>query len=302
MIVTSNYIGRFAPSPTGPLHFGSLVAAVAGYLDARNHGGVWLLRIEDLDPPRELPESPEQIRQQLLAHGLRWDGEVLYQSSRLAAYEESLEVLRKSRLVYPCDCSRKQLPPVYPGTCRNKTPDEVTRPFALRIRLDDPALRFEDRVFGPQEWSPDPGTGDFIVRRKDGLFAYQLAVVVDDAHQGVTHIVRGADLLDSTAGQIHLYRKLGLSVPSYLHCPLATTESGEKLSKQTGAEAVISGQATNNLLKVLDFLGQRIPSGTASPSGILDQAVRNWNPHAIPARMKLPLRNWPAEGLESGHA
>jgi glutamyl-Q tRNA(Asp) synthetase len=275
--------GRFAPSPTGPLHFGSLVAALASWLDARAAGGRWLLRIEDLDQPRVQPGAADAIQRALESFALYWDGEVVFQSRRTALYEEALR--RLGEKVYGCGCSRREIADstlslaadgaaIYPGTCRAGLPPGRTA-RALRVRSDGDTVRFVDRVQGPQAQDVAREVGDFVLRRADGPFAYQLAVVVDDAEQGVTDVVRGADLLDSTARQILLQRLLGLPTPRYLHVPVAVDAAGEKLSKQAGALP-----AAPSLRKALAFLGQ-------PPTESLAEAVRHWNPALIPARRAL---------------
>ncbi len=265
----SAYRGRFAPSPTGPLHFGSLVAAVASWLDARANDGAWLVRIEDVDETRTVPGATETILRQLDAFGLAHDGEIVRQSERKPLYEAALERLRSEGLVYRCRCSRKEiadsaLPGAegarYPGTCRE-----------LHLDLSVPG---SDRVVAGD-------LGDFILKRRDGLHAYQLAVVVDDAEQGITDVVRGADLLDSTPRQVLLQRLLGYSTPRYFHIPVATNAAGEKLSKQTLAPGLDPGQAGAHLAAALDFLGQPKPTVT-TPSGLLEQAVRTWDPARVP--------------------
>ena len=274
------YIGRFAPSPTGPLHFGSLVAALASWLDARAARGRWLVRIEDLDTPRVQPDAADGILRSLERLGLGWDGEVLHQSARAPLYREAAEKLRES--VYWCGCTRGEITDsslglaadgaqIYPGTCRNGLPAGKV-PRALRVRSSSETISFPDRVHGLTAQNLERDIGDFVLVRADGQFAYQLAVVVDDAAQGVTDVVRGADLLDSTARQIHLQRLLGLPTPRYLHVPVVLDATGEKLSKQTGANAVSAA----DLRKALGFLGQ-------AETDDLAQAVRNWNPSLIPA-------------------
>jgi glutamyl-Q tRNA(Asp) synthetase len=262
---TVPYRGRFAPSPTGPLHFGSLVAAVASYLDARAHGGQWLVRMEDVDTPRCVPGAAAGILRTLEAFGFQWDAPVMYQTARTPAYQEALDRLRAAGLAYPCSCSRKEVGgPVYPGACREGV-REPGKPMAWRVRVDDEDLARE--------------AGDFIVKRSDGLFAYQLAVVVDDAAQGITDVVRGADLLDSTPRQIWLQRALGYPTPRYLHVPVATNQAGEKLSKQTLAPPLRPADAPRELAAALRFLGQPVPAETGlSPTEILARAVGNWNP------------------------
>jgi glutamyl-Q tRNA(Asp) synthetase len=253
------YRGRFAPSPTGPLHAGSLVAALGSWLDARKNGGKWLLRIEDLDTPRCIPEAAQQIQSQLLACGLSWDEEVTYQSKRQNAYQRALERLNELQCLYPCTCSRQMIAKtlenlgiqtprnqemVYPGTCRpssfaRNTKDVLALQKAWRIALPPNChIEFVDLALGLQSQNLNTEVGDFVLRRSDGLFTYQLAVVVDDAEQDITHIVRGQDLLSNTARQIYLQEALGYQRPKYLHLPLVLDEHGEKLSKQTLATKI----------------------------------------------------------------
>lgn len=271
--------GRFAPSPTGPLHFGSLAAALASWLDARAAGGRWLVRIEDLDPPRERPGAADEILRTLERFGLCWDDDVVFQSRRKPLYEEAIR--RLERHCYPCGCTRREIADsalglaadgaqIYPGTCRGGLGGRVAR--SLRVKVAG-KVDFVDRVQGPQQQDLEREVGDFVLRRADGAFAYQLAVVVDDAEQGVTDVVRGADLLDSTARQIHLQRLLGLPTPRYLHIPAAVNAAGEKLSKQTGARPALP----SDLPLVLAFLGQK-------PSRTLAEAVACWDPSLIPSR------------------
>jgi glutamyl-Q tRNA(Asp) synthetase len=273
-----HYVGRFAPSPTGPLHAGSLVAAMASYLDAKAHHGQWLLRIEDLDEARAIPDATESILQYLVAFGMQWDGEVVFQSRRKALYQAAFERLDADS--YPCGCSRREIADsrvgiasdgaaVYPGTCRDGLPaGKAPRAFRLRVPdLSKPGecIRFEDRWFGPVTQHLATEVGDFVLKRADGFWAYQLAVVVDDAVQGVTHVVRGADMLDSTARQIYLQRLLTLQTPLYLHVPVVVNADGEKLSKQTGAEALDLAQPQKILIAAAQFLGlpiQRMQSLT----------------------------------------
>ncbi|HUQ74034.1 MAG TPA: tRNA glutamyl-Q(34) synthetase GluQRS [Burkholderiales bacterium] len=280
------YTGRFAPSPTGPLHMGSLVAALASWLDARAAGGRWLVRIEDLDRPRCVPGAAQAILDGLERLGLHWDGEVVYQSARTDLYRAALGQLR--RHTYWCGCTRREIADsslglasdgarIYPGTCRAGTARAAR---ALRLQTSPDVIAFEDRVQGPQQQVLERDIGDFVLHRADGLFAYQLAVVVDDAEQGITDVVRGADLLDSTPRQIYLQRLLSLPVPHYLHVPVAVDASGEKLSKHSGAPPIESTVAT--LRRALRFLGQ--PDATT-----LAQAVRNWQPALISRRRALAL-------------
>ena len=277
------YVGRFAPSPTGPLHFGSLVAALASWLDARAAGGRWLVRIEDLDAPRAERGAADHILRTLAGIGLAWDGDVIYQSLRASRYDGALHTLDGS--TYWCGCTRREIADsslglaadgaqIYPGTCRSGIAAGKAR-RALRLRITGEPVRFTDRVQGLQAQILERDVGDFVLVRADGQHAYQLAVVVDDAEQAVTDVVRGADLLDSTPRQIYLQRRLGYATPRYLHVPAAVNAAGEKLSKQTGAPPI--GNARDALRRALAFLGQRATDDLA-------QAIRNWNPALIPAR------------------
>jgi glutamyl-Q tRNA(Asp) synthetase len=281
------YVGRFAPSPTGPLHFGSLVAAVASWCDARAAGGRWLVRMEDVDKPREQPGAAAHILATLRAFGLAWDGDVMVQSERTAAYRAALE--RLAPYTFPCACTRREIADsalvgtdgaaIYPGTCRDGLqPGRIAR--AIRMRVDDAVIAFDDAVQGRVVQDLAHEVGDFVLLRADGLFAYQLAVVVDDAEQGITDVVRGADLLDSTARQILLQQALGAPRPRYMHVPVAVNAAGEKLSKQTLA-APVDGTAPEGALRAaLAFLGQ--PPGPASRDALLAHAVRHWDRGAIP--------------------
>lgn len=291
MHAASGYIGRFAPSPTGPLHFGSLVAALGSYLDARHHGGQWLLRIEDLDPPREIAGAADQIIASLRLHGLHWDGPVTWQSQRLNAYSKALQELVDADWCFYCECSRSQLVghPIYPGRCRKLQLAAAGR--ACRIIVGKAYSEFTDHVLGHQGQHLDREPGDFVLLRRDGLYAYQLAVVVDDAAQGITHIVRGADLLDSTPRQLYLQQRLQLPQPQYAHLPVATNAQGQKLSKQNLAPALDGAMATDNLRAALAFLGQAPPpDGLRQPEQLLEWATRRWQMNAIPAK---PAIEWP---------
>jgi glutamyl-Q tRNA(Asp) synthetase len=267
MPVTTSYRGRFAPSPTGPLHFGSLVAAVGSYLDAKAHGGEWQLRIEDLDTFREVRGSRRQIVNALKDFGFFWDGEISYQSKRLDAYNAAFAKLQSAGLVYPCACSRKEIADstlhlsalaarslIYPGTCRDGLAPGRT-PHSWRVRVPNETIMFEDRIQGRIMQNLARESGDFVLRRGDGVWAYQLAVVVDDAEAGITDVVRGADLQDSTPRQIFLQRALGLPTPTYMHLPVALNEKGEKLSKQTKAKPIVATDAETLLRLAFDFLG-----------------------------------------------
>ncbi|MDM7322303.1 MAG: tRNA glutamyl-Q(34) synthetase GluQRS [Gammaproteobacteria bacterium] len=287
------YIGRFAPTPSGPLHFGSLIAALASWLDARAHGGRWLVRIEDLDPPRCLPSAADTILRQLEAHGLTWDGEVVYQSTRTEAYREAREALRRLGLAYPCSCSRTDIRaqatrmgvdgPIYPGTCRMHPP-LADRRQAIRLDTHGALIEFSDRLFGTIQQDIGNALGDFVIWRVEDIASYHLAVVVDDAWQGVTDVVRGADLLESTPRQIWLQRLLGLPTPRYLHLPLALAPNGQKLSKQNLAPALALEAAAAQLIRALAFLGQAPEPGLAEarPEEIVTWAIPRWRPETIP--------------------
>ena len=300
---TFRYRGRFAPSPTGPLHFGSLVAAVGSYLDARSNGGEWLVRMEDVDTPRNVPGAADDILKTLDAFGFEWDGAVLWQSRRLAAYDEALEKLEAAGLAYGCACSRKEIadsasrPAVdgglaYPGTCRNGLPPGRTA-RAWRLRVGNEQTSFIDRLQGLQVQNLEHDVGDFVLRRADGLYAYQLAVAVDDEFQGISDVVRGADLIASTPRQIWLQRCLGYATPRYAHLPVATNAAGEKLSKQTRAPALRIDQAEESLVAALNFLGQTTPEGLAQEGlrEIWSWALRHWSFADIP-RQAACFRNW----------
>lgn len=280
----ARYRGRFAPSPTGPLHAGSLVAALASWLDARAHGGQWLVRIEDVDSPRTVSGADQHILAQLAACGLHPDAPPAWQSQRSALYQAALERLKARGLAYPCACSRKDIEAAstalagrprhaelrYPGTCRAGLPGKAGR--AWRLRTDQPAdpIAWHDRACGPQVQDVEAQVGDFVLLRADGCFAYQLAVVVDDADQGITHVVRGADLMDNTARQIYLQRCLQLPTPQYLHTPLVCAPDGHKLSKQNGAQAVDVSDPLRALNQAAAMLG--LPP----QSGALSQALAHW--------------------------
>jgi glutamyl-Q tRNA(Asp) synthetase len=276
--------GRFAPSPTGPLHLGSLVAAVGSWLFARRAGGRWLVRMEDLDTPRLVPGSADEILRALERYGLTWDGEVVYQSQRIALHDDALATLRAKNLVYDCGCSRADLSrtasapigrePVYPGTCRDGLPFGRVAP-AVRFRTPHDVVAFDDMIRGHIEEDVAAETGDFVVRRADGVYAYQLAVVVDDAAQNVTEVVRGADLLTSTARQIALQRALGFSTPRYAHLPLVVNPDGSKLGKRDGALPLPSldeNRVRETLSFALQFLGIIVDLDT--PSRMLIEALR----------------------------
>lgn len=292
------YCGRFAPSPTGPLHFGSLVAAVASFADALAAGGRWRLRIEDVDAPRTRPGAERAIVEALARYGFHWDGPVVRQSERTAAYAAALARLSALHALYACTCTRRALEEaplaasgdrIYPGTCRDRSGgSEYHARAAQRVRVGDAVVEFVDLLQGPQRQALATDVGDFVVRRADGLFAYQLAVVIDDAEAGITTIVRGADLLSSTPRQIFLQRLLGLPVPSYLHVPVALDTAGEKLSKQTHA-AALPADPLPSLLAAWSFLQQ--PAPDAQPRTVAQfwaHAASAWSRARLPPVAMLP--------------
>lgn len=301
-------VGRFAPSPTGPLHFGSLVAAVGSYCLARRFGGRWLLRMEDLDPPRVVPGAADEILLTLEHLGLYWDGPIVWQSRRTDAYTEALARLRDKGLVYECTCTRREIllsaphpgeeGPVYPGTCRaGLRPGR--KPRAMRIKVPEEQVCFSDGVFGPCQQVLAEAVGDFVLRRADGLFAYQLAVVVDDAAAGVNQVVRGADLLSSTPRQIFLHACFGTPVPTYIHLPLVIGGDGKKVSKRNDVVwPEFRQNGTPLIAEALHFLGQKLPDSLleAPPTELLSWAVQNFDPDAIPpAPAGLTPRNFPVK-------
>jgi len=285
------YVGRYAPSPTGPLHFGSLVAAVASYLDARSQDGAWLLRMEDLDKPREMPGAADDILRTLAAFGFEWDGKVIYQSQREQAYQATLDRLIDLNLVYPCNCSRRDVSaiahagiegPVYPGSCRSGM-KQKREAKAWRAKANVEHVIFKDFFQGSIDHHMRTDIGDFVLKRADGLFAYQLAVVVDDAEQGITHVVRGEDLLNSTSRHILLQYLLSLHSPNYIHIPLVTNANGEKLSKQTHALPLNKSKPNDTLIKAFQFLGidtHQYPK-YESLSALWALALKDWNLNAV---------------------
>jgi glutamyl-Q tRNA(Asp) synthetase len=279
-----SYRGRFAPSPTGLLHFGSLVAAVGSWLCARHAGGPWLLRMDDIDPPREVPGSAQAILAALPAFGLAADGPALFQSQRQAAYEEAFERLRAADLVFPCWCSRAQLAEAdgihRDGRCI--APPDPQRPPAWRLRAPDLDVSFDDALQGPQRQNLRGEAGDFVIRRVEGFYAYHLACVVDDAFQGVTEVVRGNDLLDATPRQIWLQRCLGLPTPAYRHLPLALDAQGRKLSKSDHAHPVDPADPLPALRRALTFLDVWTPAAAASPATLLAAALERFDPARLP--------------------
>lgn len=287
------YCGRFAPSPTGPLHIGSLTCALASFLDARAAGGRWLVRMEDLDPPREKPGAAADILRSLEMHGLHWDGEVLFQSRRQTVYEAALQQLVAGEHAFPCPLSRAQLESFgdnHPGRAASLSSSfAATQDSAWRLDVPDEEITFGDRIQGAQSFNLARCGGPFVIRRRDGLFAYQLAVVVDDAAQGITDIVRGSDLLDSTPRQILLQRRLGLSTPRYAHIPVVVDESGSKLSKQHDAAPVIATRTLDNLRRALRALGQADHRDAGNTGELLAAATRAWQIGDVPARLSIPL-------------
>lgn len=296
-MATPRYRGRFAPSPTGPLHFGSLVAALASYADALAHQGEWLLRIEDLDPPREQAGAAALILRALETYGFEWCGEVLSQSHRGDHYQAALDHLREGGWAFPCACTRAELAtapqgisgePIYPGTCRDGLP-AGRRGRAWRLRVGEAVIEFDDLAQGRQRQELAREVGDFVIRRADGWFAYQLAVVVDDALQGMTHVVRGADLLASTARQILLQHRLDYATPAYLHVPVVANAAGEKLSKQTHAAALPLQDTLPTLARAWHFLGQEpLDPALATPREFWAWAREHWSRGRIPRAQLRP--------------
>ncbi|NTZ39961.1 tRNA glutamyl-Q(34) synthetase GluQRS [Enterobacter sp. JMULE2] len=281
----SHYIGRFAPSPSGELHFGSLIAALGSYLQARARQGKWLVRIEDIDPPREVPGAAETILRQLEHYGLHWDDDVLWQSQRHDAYRERLAWLYEQGLSYYCTCTRARIQSVggvYDGHCRtlNNGPENA----AVRIRQRSPVTHFTDLLSGEIYANKRLACEDFIIHRRDGLFAYNLAVVVDDHFQGVTEIVRGADLVEPTVRHISLYHQFGWTAPDYIHLPLAVNARGVKLSKQNHAPALPGGDPRPVLIDALRFLNQNVTNEWQDLriDELLDLAVAHWTLEAVP--------------------
>lgn len=278
---TSSYIGRFAPSPTGPLHLGTLVAAMASYLEARSHQGQWLLRIEDLDPPREIPGSANQIIHSLENLGFEWDQDIMYQSHRDEYYLELVESLKTGQMAYACSCTRKEVSGRYPGNCRNKKLKKKSD-VAIRVLTNNEPIVFTDGLKGLISQRIEDEIGDFVIRRKDGLFAYQLAVVVDDALQNITHVVRGEDLLHSTPRQIYLQKLLDFSVPEYCHTPLVLDKNGQKFSKSS-YQGSIPELSLKTLIEAWHHLQQQPVSATDFDnfSDFWKWAIQNWNINSL---------------------
>jgi glutamyl-Q tRNA(Asp) synthetase len=297
--MASSYRGRFAPSPTGRLHLGSLLAAVASFADARAHRGQWLVRIEDLDRPREVPGAASDILMTLERFGLTWDGPVVRQSTRVAAYDEAVSALTASEHLYPCACSRGEIAragrvglegPIYPGTCRAGIPSGRP-PRALRIRVPGGAVRFRDRIQGDQQQRVSESVGDFVVRRADGFHAYQLAVVIDDAWQEISDVVRGADLLVSTPRQIMLQRMLGLARPRYAHLPILCDAGGHKLSKSSAAAPIDPSRPIPSLYLAWRLLGQSEPPPGLDIETFWSWAIPHWRMDRVPTSRMLSLQD-----------
>ncbi|WP_325891629.1 tRNA glutamyl-Q(34) synthetase GluQRS [Grimontia sp. NTOU-MAR1] len=279
------YVGRFAPSPSGPLHFGSLVAALGSYLQAKAHQGKWLVRIEDIDPPREVAGAVDAILKTLDAYGLHWDDGILYQHDRYDAYQAQIERWLTNGDAYFCQCTRRQIKDaggIYPGTCRHRTLD--AEGSAVRVCIDNPVTEFVDVKHGVMQLDPAMAAEDFIIKRRDGLYAYNLAVVMDDIHQGITEVVRGADLIEPTGRQVSLYQKLGAPQVSYLHLPLALNADGNKLSKQNHAPAIDNANPSPALEAAFTFLGHPVPAELqgAPVQKLLLWGVKNWQINKLP--------------------
>ena len=303
----AQYTGRFAPSPSGPLHFGSLLAAVASFAQAKVSSGQWLVRIEDIDPPREQPGADKVILGTLEAYGFEWDGPVSYQSQFVARHEALLQSLLETGQAYPCSCSRRDLADarrgplgaIYPGTCRNGCrPGDV----AIRLRTDDGPVEFTDKLQGPQSQRLESESGDFIIKRRDGLIAYHLAVVADDFDQGISEVVRGVDLLDSTPRHIHLQRALGFTTPDYLHIPVVENAEGQKLSKLTGAKAIAGDRTGPTLVSALKALKQQPPSDLVGEGigEIWVWALANWRTDVLQHCKSIPADQFPLAEDENG--
>lgn len=294
------YRGRFAPSPTGPLHLGSLVAALASFLDARAWGGEWLVRIEDLDPLRESRQAADKILTSLEAHGFEWDEPVRYQSEHLDLYHDRLVQLKRIGAAYDCPCSRKELQASagrHPRRCREMPAQNQGQPSAVRFAISSSDWCWHDLLLGPQSVMTTAETDDFVLLRKEGFFAYQLAVVSDDIEQGITHVVRGSDLLDSTPLQLALYEKFTAPAPAFMHLPVITDDSGRKLSKQTFAPALDDNRANLNIAAALNALNHPLPERLlkASPGSQLAWSKANWQRGNLPARLSLRESNIAAE-------
>lgn len=289
-ISTTKYVGRFAPSPSGPLHFGSLVTALGSYLQAKSQHGKWLLRIDDLDPPREMPGASQHILDTLNTHGLHWDDSVVYQSQRHHDYQFALEYLTQKQKTYLCSCTRKQIKAkgeYYTGQCRLK--GNTQQDCSTRFINTSKDARFRDERLGELNLDPTASFEDFIIKRKDGLYAYHLAAVVDDIYQGVTQVVRGADLLQPTMCQMALYQEFNVAPPSFIHLPVLLSASGFKLSKQNHVGTLNSAEPAENLCSALHFLGMKLPEHLQKEKiqHILDWATQHWSMRNITMQMEI---------------
>ena len=283
----NTYIGRFAPSPSGPLHFGSLIAALASYLQAKSNNGKWLLRIEDVDTPRTVPGADKVILKQLENLGLYWDGEIVYQSQNTERYQSVFNVLQNINMIFPCSCSRKELDnSTYPGTCRKGTNKKLTH-YSQRLIVEDKEIGFHDLLQGYYSQSLKKDVGDFVLKRRDDIFTYHLAVVIDDADQNISEIVRGVDLLDSTPRHIYLQNLLQLNTPDYLHLPIAVNNQGNKLSKQTNAQSIDINSPLKTIYDALKFLGQSPPNDLSDKESLLNWSIQNWQPEKLPRKEKI---------------
>ncbi len=291
-ITATGYIGRFAPTPSGPLHYGSIIAALGSYLQAKTNNGKWLVRIDDIDLDRAVTGADKIILQQLESLGLFWDGEVVYQSHRLDLYKASLEILESLNCIYPCTCSRKNLSEKsYACHCRNGLkPDKIAR--SIKIRTNNNEVSINDQLQGYYAQRLETDVGDFIIKRADGYYAYHLATVVDDAEQKITDIVRGVDLLDSTPRQVFLQNKLNLNTPSYLHLPIAIDNKGKKISKSLAPELINQYIPNEILFSALQFLNQSPPADLISSDvkTILDWAIKNWDIKILPRQKEMPVK------------
>ncbi len=287
------YVGRFAPSPSGSLHFGSLIAALGSYLRARSLGGKWLVRIEDIDPPREVAGAADDILRTLEAYGFEWDDSLLYQSQRTEAYQATIDTLLAQDKAYFCRCTRKviqeEMGGIYNGRCHRLSPSHTQG--AVRIVNHARVAEFTDTLMGKVSVDNAFAAEDFIIKRSDGLYAYQLAVVLDDAHQGITEVVRGYDLIEASCRQLSLYQTLGLNAPNWLHLPLACLTPGFKLSKQNHAQAIDANQPQQSLNAALAFLGQPSVESTADVKAMLAQAVAQFDVNAIPRQGEILIAN-----------
>lgn len=295
----SIYRGRFAPSPTGPLHFGSLIAATGSYLQAKSQAGEWLVRIDDIDPPREVAGATDEILLTLEQFGFEWDGPVSYQSQRIDYYQNAVDTLLQNGLAYPCGCTRKTIAAaqseadkkhIYPGTCRHGLAGKSPR--MIRINTSGHESHFIDQIQGQCDYQLEKDTGDFVIHRADGLIAYQLATGIDDAEQGISDVIRGYDLLDSTPCQILIQQSLGLSTPTYGHLPIVQNSQGQKLSKQNLAPSLNSTEANALICQAMNFLGQNVPVELAQEplQDLWNWSIKNWDISLVPRQQFIQLK------------